>query len=555
MTVTNTLRAGMMLHAGTYRIERFIGRGGFGCTYEARHVLLDKRVAIKEFFISDFCNRDSATGHVSVGTESMRAKVEKDKEKFVREARFLSQMSHRGIVHVSDVFEENGTAYYVMDYIEGSSLRDIVKREGRLSEDRAVRYILQVCEALEYVHSHKRLHLDIKPGNIMIDDKDNAVLIDFGAPKQYDEESGEGTSTMLGFSRGYAPPEQMGSDVKWFDPAIDIYALGATLYMLLTGVTPPAANLLMSGSKELKPLPAGVSVGVRDAVEKAMRLNRKERPQTVAAFMAALGSRTPASGGDKTEIDTDGDATDIGDAPVVIVETPQLKPKLQPKSKAQPAPRMPTKNRTAVVVAVVFIVCAVGIYGISSALRKTNTYAATGAINGHEYVDLGLSVKWATCNVGASSPEDYGDYYAWGETKTKASYDEDNCETLWKKIGDIGGTARDVARVKWGGSWRLPTRAEFRELEDNCDYEWTTLNGVWGGKFTSRKNGNSVFFPAAGWRDGTSLYDASGDGRYWGSMPCEGDSQCAYGLGFDSGICGTYWRDRSRGCPARPVAE
>ena len=294
-----------MLRAGTYRIERFIGSGGFGCTYEARHVLLDKRVAIKEFFEKENCNRDSATGHVSVGTESMRAKVEKDKEKFVREARFLSQMSHRGIVRVSDVFEENGTAYYVMDYIEGCSLRDIVAREGRLPEWRAVRYMLQVCQALEYVHSLNRLHLDIKPGNIMIDRKDNALLIDFGTTKQYDAESGEGTSTLLGFTDGYAPPEQTTSDVRRFDPVLDIYALGATLYNMLTGETPPAANMRASGSAELKPL-VGVSDGVRSAVEKAMKLNKKERPQTVAAFAAMLTDRsttdtpkphTPPTGG------------------------------------------------------------------------------------------------------------------------------------------------------------------------------------------------------------------------------------------------------------------
>ena len=127
-----------------------------------------------------------------------------------------------------------------------------------------------------------------------------------------------------------------------------------------------------------------------------------------------------------------------------------------------------------------------------------------GRINGHEYVDLGLSVRWATCNVGANNPEDYGDYYAWGETKTKKEYTEENCET-YKNIGDIKGTSRDVAHVRWGSPWRMPTEEESQELIDNCDWEWTTLNGVEGSKVTSRKNGNSIFLPAAGWRYGTSL--------------------------------------------------
>ena len=176
-------------------------------------------------------------------------------------------------------------------------------------------------------------------------------------------------------------------------------------------------------------------------------------------------------------------------------------------------------------------------------------------IAGHEYVDLGLSVKWATCNVGASSPEDYGGYYAWGETETKASYDDDNCETWEKKIGDIGGTSRDVAHVKWGGSWRLPTLDEIEELEDNCDYEWTTLNGVWGGKYTSRKNGNSIFLPAAGCRTGTSLYYAGEYGGCWSSTPREGGTQYACGLNFYSGAHDWYWYYRNGGRSVRPVSE
>ena len=147
--------------------------------------------------------------------------------------------------------------------------------------------------------------------------------------------------------------------------------------------------------------------------------------------------------------------------------------------------------------------------------------AHDGTINGHEYVDLGLSVKWATRNVGTESPEDYGNYYAWGEIRTKGSYDTDNCETWEKEIGDIGGTNRDVARVRWGGSWRMPTKAEILELIENCDYEWTSVNGVRGGKFTSRENGKSIFLPAAGERDETSLNYVGVIGRGWSPTRCK----------------------------------
>ena len=126
----NSLKAGTQLQYGKYKIVRFINSGGFGCTYEGVHTMLDTKVAIKEFFPKDFCNRDEATLHVTIGTESKRGLVKKLQKKFVEEAKILfKELHHPGIVRVTDIFEENGTAYYVMDYIEGSSLHDIVKTQ------------------------------------------------------------------------------------------------------------------------------------------------------------------------------------------------------------------------------------------------------------------------------------------------------------------------------------------------------------------------------------------------------------------------------------------
>ena len=174
-------------------------------------------------------------------------------------------------------------------------------------------------------------------------------------------------------------------------------------------------------------------------------------------------------------------------------------------------------------------------------------------INGHEYVDLGLSVKWATCNVGANKPEDYGNYYAWGETSTKSSYTESNSKTYGKQMNDIKGNSQyDAARANWGGTWRLPTKAELEELENKCTWTWTTQNGVKGCKVTG-PNGNSIFLPAAGDRDGPSLYNAGGSGDYWSSTP--DDSDYAYRLGFGSGGQLVFWRNRYRGRSVRPVSE
>ena len=186
--------------------------------------------------------------------------------------------------------------------------------------------------------------------------------------------------------------------------------------------------------------------------------------------------------------------------------------------------------------------------------------ATIGTLNGHVWVDLGLpsGLKWATCNVGANSPEGYGNYYAWGETSTKSSYTYDNGTTCGKEMSDIGGNANyDVARKQWGSSWRLPTKAEFEELldEDNCTWEWTTQSGVNGYKVTGKINGESIFMPAAGCRRGTSLDSAGSYGYYWSSTPHGSYTTQAYYLYFYSGgySTGLYFRENGRS--VRPVTE
>ena len=289
-----------LLQGGKYKIVRFISSGGFGCTYEAEHILLKKKVAIKEFFVKDFCNRDETTSQISVGITSKTALVSKLKSKFIAEAQSLCSLEHPNIVHVFDVFEENCTAYYVMDYIDGLSLNDLVKNNGPMAEQKAVGYIMQVADALKYVHSQNRLHLDIKPGNIMVDENDKAILIDFGASKQYDEEGGENTSTLLGKTPGYAPLEQMGNDVVKFLPSTDIYALGATLYKLLTGNTPPSASLLASG-ETLDAMPSFISEGTRNAIIQSMQTNKMKRPQSIGEFEKLLSGDIDES----TQIDSE----------------------------------------------------------------------------------------------------------------------------------------------------------------------------------------------------------------------------------------------------------
>lgn len=289
-----------LLQSGKYKIVRFLSSGGFGCTYEGEHVMLNKRIAIKEFFVKDFCNRDEKNSHVTVGIKSKAALVEKLRNKFIDEAVALSQLSHPNIVSVSDVFEENGTAYYVMDYVDGQSLHEIVKERRALLEQEVLKYVEQITDALEYVHSQNRLHLDIKPGNIIVAKLGKVKLIDFGASKQYDEVNGENTSTLLCKTPGYAPIEQMGNTVRTFTPATDIYALGATMYKCLTGVTPPDATLMASGEEDLAPLPACISENIRNAVYNAMQTNKIKRPQSIEDFKVLLSPVERVNGNEST---------------------------------------------------------------------------------------------------------------------------------------------------------------------------------------------------------------------------------------------------------------
>ena len=203
---------------------------------------------------------------------------------------------------------------------------------------------------------------------------------------------------------------------------------------------------------------------------------------------------------------------------------------------------------------------AAGGKGIGSSTKADSGVApkvTKSIINGHEYVDLGLpsGLKWATCNVGASLPEEYGDYYAWGEIETKIEYTDDNSKTYCKSMSDISGNATyDVARAKWGGSWRLPTTIELEELESKCKWEWTTINGKKGYKVTG-PNGNSIFLPAACFRRGSSLYIAGEDGYYWSSSPDESIDYDAYYLYFNRSYRLVNCHHRDRGQSVRPVSE
>lgn len=276
-----------MLKNNTYRIISKLGEGGFGVTYLAEHIAMKRKVCIKEFFIRKYCARD-AMQRVQVISPVYEELTQSLKQKFVKEALVLGTLDHPNIVRVHDSFTENNSAYYVMEYIDGKSLSDIIKERGSLKEEDALTYINEIASALAYIHKRNMLHLDIKPSNIMVRKRDNrAILIDFGLTKHYDESSGELTTPSIGgVSDGYTPIEQYNTSISHFTPETDIYSLGATLYAAVSGKQPPhpdAIDMANFPGASMK-----MSQRVRNTIKRSMQYESRNRPHSIEEFSKLL---------------------------------------------------------------------------------------------------------------------------------------------------------------------------------------------------------------------------------------------------------------------------
>ena len=291
------LQPNTTLQGGKYRIERVLGQGGFGNTYVGYNTEFEETVAIKEFFMKGVTERDETTSVISVSNADNVQQFEEQREKFKKEALRIRKLDNPHIVKVHDLFEENGTAYYVMDFVEGENLSQRLKRTGKPMAERKVREIfLQLLDALKAVHDAGMWHLDIKPANIMLDKEGNVKLIDFGASKQLNaQKGGATTSTAISYTNGYAPREQMEQNYDKFGPWTDIYALGATLYNLLTNKRPPMPSDIDDDISEDKhnalPFPATTSTEMKQLVVQMMQTNRMKRPQTINDISVPSGKK------------------------------------------------------------------------------------------------------------------------------------------------------------------------------------------------------------------------------------------------------------------------
>ena len=284
-----SLPVGTKLQNGHFTIGKILGQGGFGITYCGSDTRLNRVVAIKEFFPVG-CTRVGLDVH-SHGLFDV-ASYSNARAQFLQEAQSLAQFRHAGIVHVYTFCEENNTAYLVMEFLRGQTLSQLVESRGALPEKEAVEIIEKVCEAVEELHTHKTLHRDIKPDNVILCDDGRVVLIDFGLTKKVEETLGSSTRQLTATTRfgsdGFAPPEQyLKSGIM--GTYSDVYALGATLYFLLTGEVPPSAMERLAG-EELTPPENLKQVGqnVNDAVMRAMGLKGDLRLQQASNFTSGL---------------------------------------------------------------------------------------------------------------------------------------------------------------------------------------------------------------------------------------------------------------------------
>ena len=282
------LKPGTILN-GKFEIGTVLGEGGFGITYIGKDLNLDIRVAVKEYYPMGYVNRSSTVSdEVQCGTVGKEDDIFTDgRKRFLREARILAKFSDEpGIVHVRDFFEENNTAYIVMEYLDGEDLKSYLRKQGRISYQEVIALLTPVMEALRKIHAEGLIHRDISPDNIRLCGK-NAKLIDFGAARNVSAKANKSLSVML--KPGYAPEEQYrskGNQGAW----TDVYALCATMYKCITGITPDDATQRVFHDELKKPSELGIDISpqAEAAIWKGLALTQKDRWQNIGQLLGAL---------------------------------------------------------------------------------------------------------------------------------------------------------------------------------------------------------------------------------------------------------------------------
>lgn len=330
------LPQGTTLHGTScsYTIIKMLGQGTFGITYLAS-TSYGESVAVKEFFMREINGRNGS----SVTSGNKKGMVDYYRKKFVREAGNLSKLHHPNIISVREAWAENDTVYYSMEYLDGGSLDNLILSEGGLTEADALRYTREMATALMFMHNNKMLHLDLKPSNVMLK-HGHAVLIDFGYAKQYAADGLPESSATIGKGTlGYAPIEQNNpNEWKEFPVTMDIYALGATMFKMLTGHTPPEASEVLNNGFPYGEMQAcGIDPAITKVVSAAMAPLKKNRIHTVEAFVAMLSGLKGRSRKPTSKVFADVDEVTVVEASPAPSVSATITPSTKPQEKMSSA--------------------------------------------------------------------------------------------------------------------------------------------------------------------------------------------------------------------------
>jgi formylglycine-generating enzyme required for sulfatase activity len=536
MMKENMLPVGTLLRGGTYQITKQLSRGGFGNTYVVQNVSFNETYAMKEFFMKGVNLR--VDGEVTVSVSDNKGTFESQKNKLKKEAQRLRKLHNRHIVQVHDLFEENGTVYYVMDYIDGESLDERLKRTKQpLAEAEALDYMRQVLEALQVVHRQQPqlLHLDIKPANIMVDRQGCAYLIDFGASKQLsaDESNTLSTSSGMSYTAGYAPSEQIERNYERMGPWTDYYALGATLYRLLTMQQPPSPSEIDEDADEAFRFPATVSDSTQKLIRWMMAPNRKKRPQTVEEMLNFLDSH-PLQRKDGAEEE---ETVYEQKKPAENSETTEFEkdhhdhePKSKPWWKSLPQ----SAKWIALSVVLVVVVLVLGSRAFSSEKQKQ---ILDGLIANMVYVEGGTFTMGATSEQGNEDNSDEKPAHQ----VTLSSFSIGKYEVTqeeWKAVmgsnpSEFKGAKRPVECVSWddcqefirklnaltGKRFRLPTEAEWeyaaRGGNRSQGYKYAGGNSIVSVAWFDGNAGNETHPVGQKQSNELGLYDMAGNVYEW----------------------------------------